>query len=149
MSKQEILLLACLLPFMGLLGCARDTVRVTGEVVRVRGDQMPSPDLPPSNPPGFETTLYFFEPFRAADAERVDGNGTYRDIRSPLKGSAKSDSNGRFALRLPAGRYSLLIGRDSLYYTNIQDGEGYLNPVEVGKRGENRIRLKADWDAVY
>jgi hypothetical protein len=149
MARHELLLLACLFPLMGLTGCSRDTVRLTGEVVRVRGNQMPSPDLPPPIHPGYSTTLYFFEPFRAEKAVATRETGVYSEIRSPLKAKVSTDEKGNFSLRLPPGRYSVLIARDSLYYTNIQDGQGFLNPVEIRKGSSNRIRLQADWDAVY
>lgn len=149
MARHELLLLACLFPLMGITGCSRDTVRLTGEVVRVRGNQMPSPDLPPPVHPGYSTTLYFFEPFSADKAVGTREAGVYSEIRSPLKAKVSTDEKGNFAIRLPAGVYSVLIARDSLYYTNIRDGKGILNPVEVRKGTANRIRLQADWDAVY
>lgn len=138
-----------MLPILGLFGCSRDTVRVTGEVVRVRGNQMPSPDVPPPVYPGYRTTLYFFEPFKADRAVATTEAGVYRGIRSELKAKVSTGDDGTFSLRLPAGRYSVLIGRDTLYYTNIRDGEGFLNPVEVRKGAPLRLRLQADWDAVY
>jgi|LakMenEpi03Aug12_release.lakeMendotaPanAssembly.Ray.scaffolds.fasta_scaffold53936_3 hypothetical protein len=138
-----------MLPIIGLFGCSRDTVRVTGEVVRVRGNQMPSPDVPPPVHPGFKTTLFFFEPFKADRTSRTSEPGTYREVRSPLKAKVSTDEKGAFSLRLPAGRYSVLIGRDSLFYTNILDGEGYLNPVEFKRGAPNILKLRADWDAVY
>ena len=149
MAKQSVLFWTCMLPIIGLFGCSRDSVRVTGEVVRVRGNQMPSPDAPPPVYPGYGTTLYFFEPFKADKAVATRETGVYREIRSPLKAKVTTDEKGDFSLRLPAGRYSVLIGRDSVYYTNLSDGEGFLNPVEVKKGASNRLRLQADWDAVY
>jgi hypothetical protein len=149
MARHEFLLFACLLPLVGITGCSRDTVRLTGEVVRVRGNQMPSPDVPPPVYPGYRTTLYFFEPFGSDKAVATREVGVYSEIRSPLKAKVSTDEKGYFSIRLPAGRYSVLIGRDSLYYTNIQDGKGVLNPVEVRKGAANPIRLQADWDAVY
>lgn len=137
------------LPLMGCLGCSRDTARVNGVVYRVSGNQMPSPDLPPSVPKGYRTTIYFFEPAQQSQARRAGADGLYFDIGTRLAGKAESGNDGHFTLRLKPGRYSVLIGRDTLYYSNISDGKGFINPVDVRSGEKNRIELRADWDASY
>ena len=132
-----------------VLGCARETVRVTGEVWRVRGNQMPSPDLPDPVYPGFATRIYFYEPLSAGSVVPLGSGGTYRQINGRLAGMAESGGDGRFSLRLKPGRYSVLIGRDTLYYANIRDGKGVLNPVEIPAGRKFSLRLRADWDATY
>jgi hypothetical protein len=66
-----------------------------------------------------------------------------------LVAKASTDARGRFRVRLAPGRYSVFIGRDSLFYANILDGEGILNPVVIGRDAKRNIELKADWDARY
>ena len=130
-------------------GCARDTVRVTGEVLRIRGNQMPSPDLPDPVYPGVKTKIYFFQPVSVAAASPVNQGGMYGRINGTLSGTAASNDQGRFSIRLKPGRYSVLIGNDSFYYSNIRDGAGVLNPVDIPASKKFRLRLRADWDATY
>jgi hypothetical protein len=130
-------------------GCARDTVRVTGVVLRIRGNQMPSPDLPDPVYPGFKTTIYFYQPLTAASARPVGQWGMFSIVNGQLAGTAASNDQGTFKIRLKPGRYSVLIGNDGLYYANIRDGSGVLNPVEIPKGKSLQLRLRADWDATY
>lgn len=140
------LALGCLLM---AVGCARDTVRVTGEVWRIRGNQMPSPDLPDPVYPGYKTTIFFYQPVNAVAAKPVGDGGMYREINGQLEGTAASNDKGSFRIRLKPGRYSVFIGHDSLYYANIRDGSGVLHPVEIPNRRSYHLRLRADWDATY
>lgn len=132
-----------------VLGCSMDSVKVTGNVIRVRGNQMPSPDLPKPEYPGFRTTVFFFEPALQTNAKKAGMDGVFYDVGTRLAGKAETDAQGDFSLRLKPGRYSVLIGKDTLFYANIIDGQGYLHPVEVKKGERNRIGLRADWDAKY
>jgi hypothetical protein len=123
---------------------------ITGKVVRISGNQMPSPDLPVVEPQGWETTVYFFAPLQAKDLSALGKDGLYRrDGRSPVA-VVQTDKNGVFRARLQPGRYSVLIARDSLsLFTNVTDGTGILNPVELEKGARLKIRLEASWDALY
>jgi|688.fasta_scaffold419477_2 hypothetical protein len=138
-----------LLPFIGCFGCSRDSVRVSGVVHRISGNQMPSPDLPPSVPRGYRTTVYFFEPAQRSQAKQADRDGIFFAIGTRLAGKVETKDNGEFLIRLKPGRYSVLIGKDTLYYGNISDGKGFINPVEVKAGEKNRLELRADWDASY
>lgn len=122
---------------------------VSGVVWRVSGNQMPSPDMPTPSYGGYATVVYFFSPTPQRDARRAGPDGFYANIPSPLAAEASTDARGRFRVRLAPGRYSVFIGRDSLYYASILDGEGVLNPVVIGPDGKRHIELKADWDARY
>ena len=108
---------------------------------------MPSPDLPKPEYPGFRTTVFFFEPALQANAKKAGMDGVFYDVGTRLAGKAETDAQGDFSLKLKPGRYSVLIGKDTLFYANIIDGQGYLHPVEVKKGERNRIGLRADWDA--
>jgi hypothetical protein len=132
-----------------LSGCSPKTIRLTGVVWRVSGNQMPSPDMPTPSFAGYATRVYFFAPTRLKDARRAGPGGFYSNIPSPLVAQATTDAKGRFRIRLAPGRYSMFIGKDSLYYANIFDGDGFLNPVVIARDGKRRIELKADWDARY
>jgi len=141
------LLAGCLL-FL-LPGCAQRTVRVTGTVIRVAGNQMPSPDLPDPDYGGYATAVLFYRPATRQDAHRAGPAGFFDRVGTPLAARVATDGQGRFRLRIAPGRYSVFIAKDSLLYANVFDGEGILNPVDVAPRGRTTLRLKADWDARY
>jgi hypothetical protein len=141
--------MAAFLLLITLLSCSRDTLRVTGQVLRVSGNQMPSPDLPEPVFPGFSTGIYFFEPVQVSAATRTGQEGVYSSVNARLIKQARSDARGRFSVRLKPGRYSVLIGKDSLFYANIRDGKGFLNPMEISPDNRSGIVLRADWGAYY
>lgn len=141
------LLAGCLL-FL-LPGCAQRNVRVTGTVIRLAGNQMPSPDQPDPGHGGFATEVRFHLPASRQDARRAGPAGFYHHIATPLAARVATDAQGRFRLRIAPGRYSVFIAKDSLLYANIFDGEGVLNPVDIAPGRRTTLRLKADWDARY
>lgn len=130
---------------LGLLAMAcSKKVTITGKVVRESGNQMPSPDLPISEPKGFITTVGFVEPFKAKDP--------FIYPRKQVKEIAVIQTNdeGFFKIRLSPGEYSVLIAKDSVsYFGNITDGEGYVNRWSFKKGKNYTLRLKANWDATY
>lgn len=132
-----------------LAGCSQKTVSVSGVVWRITGNQMPSPDMPTPSYGGYATQIFFFSPTNLREARRAGSGGFFANIPSTLVAKASTDAQGRFRIRLAPGRYSVFIGKDSLLYANILDGEGFLNPVVIGRGGKHRIELKADWDARY
>lgn len=131
------------------VSCSRDTVPVRGDVVRVVGNQMPSPDLPPSIPAGYAAEVHFYEAARASGAKPAGLASHYHSTGTRLVRRVTSGRDGRFRLRLPEGVYSVMLARDSLSYANILDGNGILNPLEVRRGARVRMRLLADWDATY
>lgn len=141
------LLAGCLL--LLLPGCAQRTVRVTGTVIRVSGNQMPSPDLPDPDYGGYATVVHFYLPATRLDARPTGPTGFFNRVGTPLAARVATDDKGRFRLRLAPGRYSVFIAKDSLLYANIFDGAGILNPVDITPKGRTTLRLKADWDARY
>ena len=143
------ILLVAPMSLLQLAGCSQKTVGVSGVVWRVTGNQMPSPDMPMPSYGGFATQVYFFSPTAQRDARRAGTGGFYANIPSMLVARASTDAQGRFRVRLAPGRYSVFIGRDSLFYANILDGDGILNPVVIGREAKRNIELKADWDARY
>lgn len=130
-------------------GCSIRQILLVGHISRVTGNQMPSPDLPPLSYAGYPTNVYFFKPISPQDARRMSVPGFFDRIGQPLVARVATDERGLFRLRLPPGRYSVLIGKDSLFYTNIIDGDGFLNPIVVASGRRMRLELKADWGANY
>ncbi|MFN5937203.1 MAG: hypothetical protein ACK43L_04045, partial [Sphingobacteriales bacterium] len=87
----------------GIAACSQK-VNVKGRVVRISGNQMPSPDLGSTEPKGFKTIVYFFEPFAADNVNRV--NGFYQGIASKELARVNSNAEGFFKVNLLPGKYS-------------------------------------------
>lgn len=136
--------------FLLTISCTSKMAVISGKVVRISGNQMPSPDLPAVEPKGWETTVFFFSPLKAKDLPSLGKEGWFRrDGRTPVA-EVPTDKNGVFVTRLRPGRYSVLIARDSLsLFTNVTDASGFLNPIEVEKGARRKLRLEASWDALY
>ena len=132
-----------------LAACNTSKVVVRGKLQRLSGNHMPSPELPAEEPPGYPGTVYFFEPILANQASPTREPGVYAlSGRKPVA-RAVADSLGQFQVRLKPGRYSVLIGRRNLFYSNITDLDGTINPFVVGRGKSGQLLLRADWDAVY
>jgi hypothetical protein len=132
-----------------LTGCKTSGVLIEGKLQRISGNYMPSPDLPTEPPPGYSGKVYFFEPVLSSQASLTRNPGMYSMKGRIPVAVAVADSSGHFKVRLKAGRYSVLIGRNDLFYSNITDLDGTINPYVVMRGKLSPLLLRADWDAVY
>lgn len=122
---------------------------IEGHVLLVTGNQMPSPDRPPSAGRGIKTTVYIYELTNMSQVSRVGQSALYSAINSKLVKKIVTRENGYFKVKLSPGKYSLFLQKDTLFYANRFDGENNIGPVEVEKKKMTKVELKADWDAVY
>jgi hypothetical protein len=60
-----------------------------------------------------------------------------------------AEKDGSFKLKLKPGKYSVLLGKDGQFYSNISSLDGLINPIEINKNIKKPIVLKADWGAIY
>jgi hypothetical protein len=126
-------------------GCGQQGIE--GHVYRVKGNQMPSPDLPRSKPAGMKTTLYIYE---LTNASQVSQEGAfYKSISTKLVKEIPTDDSGYFKVPLNPGWYSLFVKKGDLFYANIFDDKNNIHPVEVKKGEWKEENFKADYDAVY
>lgn len=125
--------------------CRRQGLK--GHVYLVRGNQMPSPDRPSSQPPGMKTTLYIYELTNLSQVSR-DG-AFYKSISTRLIKEVKTDQNGYFKIKLPPGQYSLFVKKDDLFYSSVFDDKNNIHPVEVRKGEWKEENFQANWGAVY
>jgi hypothetical protein len=125
--------------------CSRQGI--TGHVYMVKGNQMPSPDRPPSRPAGVKTTLFIYELTNTSQATQ-DG-AFYKTISTKLVKEVLTDENGYFKTKLKPGWYSLFVKKGDLFYSNIFDDKNNIHPIEVKKGEWTEEDFKADYDAVY
>ena len=132
-----------------LLSSCSNMSHISGNVIKVSGNQMPSPDLSREKPIGFRTFIYFFEPFKM-DQFQVEKGIAFSQIHAKQLVRVETDKHGYFKLKILPGSYSVLIQKDSNYlYSNIKDGEGFINRLSFSKGQKYTIELKADWNATY
>jgi hypothetical protein len=132
-----------------LFSCSSAKVLVAGKVQRIMGNQMPSPDLANEEPGGFGTTVYFFEPTLVNMGLPTGEQGVFMMTDKKLVAKVLAEKDGSFKLKLKPGKYSVLLGKDGKYYSNISDLEGLINPIEINKSSKKPLVLKADWGAIY
>lgn len=132
-----------------LMSCGAAKVMVTGKVQRVMGNQMPSPDLANEEPGGYSTTVYFFEPTLMNMGQPTGEQGLFMMTDKKLVAKVLAEKDGSFKLKIKPGKYSVLLGKDGQYYSNISDIAGLINPIEVSKHNKKPIVLRADWGAIY
>ncbi len=120
---------------------------ITGHVYIVKGNQMPSPDRPPSQPAGAKTTLFIYELTNTSQATQ-DG-AFYKTISTKLVKEVLTDENGYFKTKLKPGWYSLFVKKGELFYSNIFDDKNNIHPIEVKKGEWTEEDFKTDYDAVY
>jgi hypothetical protein len=134
---------------ISLMGCGASKVLVTGKIQRVVGNQMPSPDLENEEPGGFSTTVFFFEPTLMNMGMPTGEQGVFLMTNKKLVAKVLAEKDGSFKLKLKQGKYSVLLGKDGQYYSNISDLEGLINPIHIIKGNNKPIALRADWGAIY
>ena len=122
---------------------------IEGYVVRISGNQMPSPDRKPSTPKGIKTTLYIFSLTNLNQVTKQGQSSFYSSIQTKLVRKIQTDSNGHFKVALPVGHYSLFVKKDTLFYANWFDADNNIAPVEVTAQKMTKVEFKFDYDASY
>jgi hypothetical protein len=121
---------------------------ICGSIVWKSGNLMPSPDQAPVKPKPVQRELFVYDLTNTEQATLQDG--FYKAIVTNLIKSVKSDSEGKFCLELPEGRYSLFVKEgDKGLYANQFDGEGNIFPVKVSKDKLSIVVFTIDYQAVY
>jgi hypothetical protein len=118
---------------------------ISGIVEKRSGNQMPSPDVMDSKAPAIKTMVYVFESTNISQVERSGSEPFYKTIGTKLIDSVSTDENGRFAIRLEPGSYSLFTKVNGQYYANSFDQFNNISPakVEQGKVTQVNITISA------
>jgi hypothetical protein len=122
---------------------------IEGQVFRISGNQMPSPDRKPSAPKGIKTTVYIFELINTSQVSRQNLSPFFSAINTALVKKVETDSNGYFKVQLLTGDYSLFTKKDNLYYANWFDGNNNIAPATVLPEKMTRVEVRVDYDASY
>ncbi|MFI5154565.1 MAG: hypothetical protein ACHQEM_00175 [Chitinophagales bacterium] len=122
---------------------------IEGHVYRISGNQMPSPGIKPAKPVGISTTLYIYELTNLNQTVKQDHSPFYSSIQTKLIKHVESGKDGYFKVNLPAGRYSIFVKKDSLFFANLFDGNNNISPVTVIPNSITKIDIRVDYDASY
>lgn len=122
---------------------------IEGMVIKVSGNQMPSPDIPRTPQKGFKTTLYIYELTNLSQVVKQNESAFYSTINSKFVTKVETKEDGKYKVSLPEGKYSLFVKKGELFYANIFDGEGNIAPVTIEKGKMTTVVTKVDYDAVY
>ncbi|MBF9255499.1 carboxypeptidase regulatory-like domain-containing protein [Pontibacter sp. 172403-2] len=122
---------------------------ITGQVLWVSGNQMPSPDAPQSSGKrGIQRTVYVYELTNSSQATTTDGV-FHTNIQTKLVTQVTTDAEGNFAVSLPPGKYSLFTKEENGLYANLFDGEMNIFPVEVQKGQVTNVEFVINYKASY
>ena len=122
---------------------------IEGRVLLVSGNQMPSPDLPPSQGRGIKTTVYIYELTNLDQVDRLGQTAFYSRVGTKLVKKIQTKENGYFKVRLSPGSYSIFLMRDTAFFANRFDDKNNIFPVEVSKNKMSKIDVKMDHAATY
>ncbi|MEO6916045.1 MAG: hypothetical protein ABI151_10665 [Chitinophagaceae bacterium] len=122
---------------------------IEGTVFKISGNQMPSPDRPPSAPKGIKATVLVYEITNISQVARKGQSAGYTSINTKLIQQIETKENGTFRIKLPPGKYSLFIKTENGFYANSFDAQNNIQPVEVVKKKMSKVELRLDNAAVY
>ncbi|WP_276498627.1 carboxypeptidase-like regulatory domain-containing protein [Pontibacter litorisediminis] len=121
---------------------------ISGQVLWQAGNQMPSPDAPPSKGRGVQRTLYIYELTKASQANTTDGV-FHTNIQTNLVTQVVTDANGNFAVSLKPGTYSLFSKEEKGLFASLYDEEMNINPVEVQEGQVTQVEFLINYQASY
>ncbi|OKL40994.1 carboxypeptidase-like regulatory domain-containing protein [Pontibacter flavimaris] len=121
---------------------------IRGQVLWVSGNQMPSPDAPPSKGRGIQRTLYVYELTNASQTQTTEGV-FHTGIQTTLVTQVVTDANGNFAVSLKPGTYSLFSKEEKGLFASIYDGGMNINPVEVQQGQVTSVEFLINYQASY
>lgn len=122
---------------------------ITGHVYLVTGNQMPSPDRPPSTPKGIKTVLYVYELTNTAEVTSDASPAFYKSISTKLVKEVETGEDGSFRIKLKPGKYSLFVKKGDLFYSGVSDEKSNIHPVEVVRGRMTEEDFRVNYDAVY
>lgn len=122
---------------------------IEGRVLLVTGNQMPSPDIPPSQGKGIKTILYIYQLTNISQVNRVGQSAFYSQVNTKLVKKIQTKENGYFKVKLSPGQYSVFLMKDTVFYANRFDDKNNIAPVEVSRNKMTKIEVKMDYSAVY
>lgn len=122
---------------------------IEGKVQIVKGNNMPSPDVPPAKPKPYPTTVYIHALTDAAQIKKLSNNGLFAAVSTPLISSVLTDSAGHFLVELPPGQYSVFVKYENGFYANWFNEKNQIGPAVVEEKKITQLKLLISADASF
>jgi hypothetical protein len=138
-SWLQIIFLIVALPCLGQGIC--------GRITWVSGNQMPGPDKEIESPKGIKRVVYVYEATPSDKA--VLENSLYKEIKTKLVATGKSNEAGYFKIKLKPGEYSVFVKEAEGWFANIFDDRGRIQTVTVNPSKFTKIDIEVNYLAAY
>ena len=120
---------------------------VSGTVLWFEGNLMPGPGTPAPKGKPIQRTILICE---LTNVSEVSGDGPlYTSIKANIIKEVSSDKNGKFQVKLPAGKYSLFVKEDSQYFANSFDAKNNVGVLTVEKDQLTEVKIDVNYKASY
>ena len=106
-----------------------DKQGISGYIRILTGNQMPAPGRILGKGRGISCDIYFYAPTRLTDTK--GSSPLFTAVNTRLILHARSDSTGYYAVKLPAGVYSVFIKQYGRFFAAERNGNGILNAVDI------------------
>lgn len=125
---------------------AMNTASITGEVRELKGDFMPSPDVPRDDTgQPLQTTVVFTGPVSAAS---YGSTTLFKQLPASVIRKVRTDAQGRFQLSMKPGVYSVFVKvKDGWYANLIQDD--FIHPVRLTAGETIKLTLRITLEATF
>lgn len=150
-SKFCVILIAVLLS-MSCKPYKPDGQGITGTITWIEGNQMPmmiedgKADEKPSPTP-IQRKIRVYPLIKFSNLKMEDG--LFTGLAEKPITEVETDKNGKYAIQLSPGRYSLFVVEENGLFANIFDGEGNVQPVTVKENEWTLLDVEVNYKAVY
>ena len=125
---------------------------ILGEIRWIEGNVMPTVGdtsyINKTKGEPVKRVIYIYKAIKRDEAKPYDGV-FYTDIKTELIRKIKSNTQGKFQVSLPPGKYSLFVKEKGGLFANTFDGENYINPVTVQPEKFTEIQILVNYRAFY
>jgi len=145
MNPGVFFVLAALVAYPSPGMCQKQGIR--GEVYWLNGNQMPGPGRSVAPGLGIKREIHIYEVATRDETEYQDV--FFSDIKTRHVATVMSDTNGKFKVKLPPGRYSVFVKEPQGLFANLFSTSGEINPVVVEPRKFTWVSITVDYEAAY
>ena len=121
---------------------------LSGTVIFWEGNFMPGNSTGTKTPVVRDILIYEPTSIYEVSQAHVVPDPFYADIQTKLVATTTSDTNGHFSLSLPAGRYSLFVKEDGLFYSNSFESN-IIDPVTVTTGETTTVEFDITYQAAF
>ncbi len=122
---------------------------ISGIVLEAKGNRMPMKGVNLQPLKGIKCTVLIYDSTHFSQTTKSAISGLYTLINTKLVASVETDSNGKFNISLPVGKYSLFIKQGENFYANLFDQNNNIALFEVLVENFTEVKLTLNNGATY